>query len=101
MVLENGTVKVLDFGLAKSLVSSATATAVTAMPIETQAGSILGTAPYMSPEQAEGGKVDERSDIFSFGCIFYEMLTGIESVQTEVGHIESECGVTRPAEAAE
>jgi eukaryotic-like serine/threonine-protein kinase len=77
MVLENGQVKVLDFGLAKSLVPSATSTAVTAMPIETHAGSILGTAPYMSPEQAEGGKVDERSDIFSFGCLFYEMLTGI------------------------
>ena len=77
-VSENGVVKVLDFGLAKSLMSStASPTALTALPVETQRGSILGTAPYMSPEQAEGGSVDARSDIFSFGCMFYEMLTGI------------------------
>jgi eukaryotic-like serine/threonine-protein kinase len=47
------------------------------MPVETKEGSIMGTAPYVSPEQAEGGSVDARSDIFSFGCMFYEMLTGI------------------------
>jgi serine/threonine protein kinase len=77
MVLENGLVKVLDFGLAKSIASSSDSeTALTAMPLQTQQGSILGTAPYMSPEQAEGGHVDARSDIFSFGCMFYEMLTG-------------------------
>jgi serine/threonine protein kinase len=77
MVLENGLVKVLDFGIAKSIASSASEPARTALLLQTQQGSILGTAPYMSPEQAEGASVDARSDIFSFGCMFYEMLTGI------------------------
>ena len=77
MILENGLVKVLDFGLAKSIAPSSDAgTALTAMPLQTQQGAIMGTAPYMSPEQVEGGHVDALSDIFSFGCIFYEMLTG-------------------------
>jgi eukaryotic-like serine/threonine-protein kinase len=75
MISESGLVKVLDFGLAKTTLSpGGTESDVTAL---TQQGSILGTAPYVSPEQAEGCSVDARSDIFAFGCIFYEMLTGI------------------------
>jgi eukaryotic-like serine/threonine-protein kinase len=78
MVLENGLVKVLDFGLAKSIATHRPSdTTLTALPLKTQQGSIIGTAAYMSPEQAEGDIVDARSDIFSFGCMFYEMLTGI------------------------
>jgi len=66
-------VKVLDFGLAKL---QETPEAEETAAHHTQAGSILGTAAYMSPEQAEGKPVDARSDIFSFGVVFYEMLSG-------------------------
>jgi eukaryotic-like serine/threonine-protein kinase len=75
-----GSVKVLDFGLAKFLQSSAAAPHLTHSPTLSLAGTypgvILGTAGYMSPEQAKGFEADQRSDIFSFGCILYELLTG-------------------------
>jgi serine/threonine protein kinase/Tol biopolymer transport system component len=72
-------IKVLDFGLAKALDAAPAPGDVTHSPtlsMGTQAGMILGTAAYMSPEQAKGSAVDHRSDIFSFGTILYEMLTG-------------------------
>jgi serine/threonine protein kinase len=77
----DGTVKVLDFGLAKVLepvsVPSAVAEAPTiTSPAATRQGMILGTAAYMSPEQARGQTVDRRADIWAFGCVLYEMLTG-------------------------
>jgi eukaryotic-like serine/threonine-protein kinase len=79
MVAEQGRVKVLDFGLAKleelpeSGADDATRTVHATL---TEEGTAVGSAPYMSPEQAEGRKVDARSDIFSFGAVLYEMLTG-------------------------
>ncbi len=77
----DGTVKVLDFGLAKALDQTA-GSSVSAMNSPTlsmhatQAGMILGTAAYMAPEQARGKSVDRRADIWSFGVVVYEMLTG-------------------------
>src|SRR5262245_53293410 len=80
-VREDGMVKVLDFGLAKA--SDATSASVDmshsptiTSPATTQQGVILGTAAYMSPEQARGGPVEKRADIWAFGVVFYEMLTG-------------------------
>ena len=73
-------VKVLDFGLAKAIEGAASnpdfSNSPTLVPAGTSAGLILGTAAYMSPEQAKGFKTDRRSDVFSFGCVLYEMLTG-------------------------
>jgi serine/threonine protein kinase len=75
MVDETGLVKVLDFGLAK-LAEPASAKSDEAMTMATKPGMIVGTTAYMSPEQAEGKSIDARSDVFSFGSVFYEMLTG-------------------------
>jgi len=70
----DGAVKVLDFGLAKSVLASSAATITS--PAMTEAGIILGTAAYMSPEQAKGRVVDKRADIWAFGVVLREMLTG-------------------------
>src|SRR5580698_3081419 len=75
MVDETGLVKVLDFGMAK-LAEPASAPGNEAMTMATTPGMIVGTVAYMSPEQAEGKTIDARSDVFSFGSVFYEMLTG-------------------------
>jgi Tol biopolymer transport system component len=80
----DGTVKVLDFGLAKAMdpagASSANAMNSPTLSLHaTQAGIILGTAAYMSPEQARGKTVDRRSDIWAFGSVLFEMLTGVRA----------------------
>ncbi|HEX5045979.1 MAG TPA: protein kinase [Gammaproteobacteria bacterium] len=77
----DGAVKVLDFGIAKLLApapatSGPQPTQVANTPTMTQLGMILGTAAYMSPEQARGKPVDKRTDVWAFGCVLYEMLTG-------------------------
>ncbi|HYU78126.1 MAG TPA: protein kinase [Vicinamibacterales bacterium] len=74
----DGVVKILDFGLAKVFTHEGTIAdeSSTRTATVTRAGTILGTAAYMSPEQARGLRVDKRTDIWSFGCVLYEMLTG-------------------------
>ena len=79
-VKDDGMVKVLDFGLAKALAGSGVspdATHETTVTVDaTEAGVVLGTIAYMSPEQARGRPVDRRADIWSFGCVLYEMICG-------------------------
>lgn len=108
MTAPDGTVKVLDFGLARADDGAGSSGAIGApdsptMPVvsPTIPGAIMGTAGYMSPEQARGKPVDKRSDIFSFGCVLYEMLTGTmpfrgETVADSIGatlHKESDFGL--------
>ena len=72
MVTADGVVKLLDFGLAKFKAAASDQT----LSLATQNGTLLGTVGYMSPEQAQGQTLDARTDIFSFGAVLYEMLTG-------------------------
>jgi len=80
MIREDRTVKVLDFGLAKAMAEESTANTDANSPTitanYTRPGVVLGTAAYMSPEQARGRSLDKRTDIWSFGCVLYELLTG-------------------------
>jgi len=93
-VRPDGTAKILDFGLAKALEPMATMAATVSMsptittPAMTQAGLILGTAAYMSPEQAVGKPADKRSDLWAFGVVLLEMLTGRQVFDGEtVSHV--------------
>ena len=106
-VRADGAVKVLDFGLAKAIeptgASLSASQSPTITPAMTQSGIILGTAIYMSPEQARGKPVDKRTDIWAFGCVLYEMLTGRRAFRGEtlpdtiVAILEREAGLDRVA----
>jgi Protein kinase domain/WD40-like Beta Propeller Repeat len=87
-IAADGKVKILDFGLAKAYAPEAANADLSDSPTlvsaaATNAGVILGTASYMSPEQARGRTVDRRTDIFAFGCVLYEMLTGRRAFEGE------------------
>lgn len=88
-ITRDGQVKILDFGLAKSVAplqtrdGSASEATMTALGPATDAGTVMGTAGYMSPEQVRGHAVDCRTDIFSFGAVFYEMLTGVRAFKRD------------------
>ena len=90
-VREDGTVKVLDFGLAKALTNESPASnplltnspTITSPIGVTGVGVLLGTAPYMSPEQAKGRPADKRTDIWAFGCVLFEMLVGKRAFEGE------------------
>lgn len=121
MLTPEGAAKVLDFGLARTedaapassmgspgspaVLDSPTITSPLPLHSPTIPGAIMGTAGYMSPEQARGKPVDKRSDIFSFGCVFYEMLTGImpfrgETAADAIGatlHKESDLNLLPPS----
>jgi dipeptidyl aminopeptidase/acylaminoacyl peptidase len=88
-ILKNGQLKILDFGLAKLRTSEPNAADDTATHLSaanhTDAGQILGTVGYMSPEQVRGDAIDHRSDIFSFGSILYEMLSGRRAFKRNTG----------------
>jgi Tol biopolymer transport system component len=103
-VRHDGTVKVLDFGLAKALepmspsgVEATASPTITSPAMMTGVGVLLGTAAYMSPEQSKGKAVDKRSDMWAFGCVLYEMLTGERAFQGEdVGEIVAAVLKTEP-----
>jgi Tol biopolymer transport system component len=83
-ITQRGDAKLLDFGVSKRLKVEAAAThASTVATTLTMHGQVLGTAPYMSPEQLQGKQVDGRSDIFSLGAVFYEMATGLQAHRGE------------------
>ncbi|MGA7237779.1 MAG: protein kinase [Bryobacteraceae bacterium] len=102
MLTRDGRAKILDFGLAKQTAAAAAGGAETRTVTQTSAGSVIGTAAYMSPEQVRGEPVDHRSDIFSFGLVLFECITGKAPFERPIG-VEIMAAILRedPAELPE
>jgi len=81
LLTRDGRIKILDFGLAKVSTTKMAAAATETLTVHTEPGVVMGTVGYMSPEQVRGGEADHRSDIFSFGVIFYQLLSGRRAFQ--------------------
>ena len=95
----DGQVKFLDFGLARDAAADAgDASTQTATGARTEEGIVMGTAPYMSPEQARGLPVDKRTDIWAFGCVLYEMLAGARAFAGATATDTLIAGVQQPPE---
>jgi serine/threonine protein kinase len=105
-ITPEGRVKVLDFGLAKAITGDATAagdpaSSPTLTMQATMAGVIMGTAAYMAPEQARGQNVDKRADIWAFGIVVYQLLTGPSYLMRQLSRIRwPACSATRDSERA-
>jgi hypothetical protein len=83
LLTRDGRIKILDFGLAKVNATQMAAAATETLTVHTEPGVVMGTVGYMSPEQVRGQETDHRSDIFSFGVIFYELLSGRRAFQAD------------------
>ena len=101
MLTPEGHVKVMDFGLAKRLTPAEGPDSQedTLSSSLTTSGAMMGTLPYMSPEQVQGRKLDPRSDIFSFGVVFYEMLTGVHPFKKDTA-VETANAILKEVPAA-
>ena len=99
MITKDGNVKILDFGLAKitKTMTGDVSEMPTAAPLPTDAGTVMGTVGYMSPEQVRGDPIDFRSDIFSFGAVLYEMLAGRRAFQRTTAAETMTAYVTSPS----
>jgi Tol biopolymer transport system component len=93
-VLRDGRIKILDFGLAKLAETKPAASDATMAQSHTSAGTVLGTAGYMAPEQVRGEAVDARTDIFAFGAVLYEMLSGVRAFKKDTA-VETMTAVMR------
>src|SRR5215831_6012119 len=106
-ITKSGRIKIMDFGLAKRAASkralAAASWAETLVSVEgeyiTSGGAALGTVPYMSPEQVRGEELDVRTDLFSFGAVLYEMVTGVLPFRGETSHVIAEAILNRKSVA--